>query len=232
MLNLTVVILAVGESRRFKKEGYDTPKQFLTIEHQGVKASMLEHVNRTLPPFVSRLFVLPNYTRPPADLQIDTNDWITIMQTGGQAESAINAMKYVHEGHSVMFLDCDMLLARSDLDFMLRSLFIYDGVVAVTKTFDPNASRVNAVPHPTFFAEKEAISEWGIVSARGFKDYFKLVTALHAGILSDRFNQRHPYLTGTLMNYPGKIYAHVLQKPIVDWGTPERVRASGAVIWK
>lgn len=232
MLNLTVVVLAVGESKRFKDEGYEILKQFLTVEYNGVKCSMLEHVNRTIPPFANKLFVVPNYTRPPEDLQITSQEWVSIMQSGGQAESAINSLKYVPQGHSVMFLDCDMLLGRDDLTFMLKALFLYDSVIAVQKTFDPNASRVDKVPFPTAFAEKEPISEWGIVSARGFKDYDKLIMSLHHGIVEDHKAGREPYLTGTLMAYPGIIYAHELFQPIVDWGTPDRVRLSGAQIWK
>jgi hypothetical protein len=41
---------------------------------------------------------------------------------------------------------------------------------------------------------------------------------------------RDVHLSPVLERYPGRCFAYVLNHPWLDWGTPERLAATGAVI--
>lgn len=221
MSDTWIVIPAAGESRRFKEAGYMDDKPFLTLADQNdFRALMYQHI----------LFSIP-HSVPIKRIVVGTR-WelynlaaaVQIKETKGQADTVYQLVKTLPPDDSVLVLDCDTILKTEDITKLLEFLKVYDMVVAVAETFDPNASRVDQVPFPTRFVEKEPISQWGMISGRGFKSCGDLAYALRQ-ILSD---DDEPYLSTAMNYYPGTKYAHVITE-YVDLGTPERIKEAG---WK
>ena len=222
--DLWVIILAAGQSRRFLEEGYRLPKPLIRLRSKdGAECSMLSHVEDSLPVgFKNVVAVLNQNVFSPKDF---VGQKFFIKETQGQADTAHQAMKAINEDQKVLLLDCDMILDAVDLLAIASSLNFYDVSVAVTETFDPNASRVDQVPYPSMFAEKEPISQWGIVSARGFKSSKGLEAVLNHALGKGGMDIS---LSNALNYYHGSKYAHVI-KNYADLGTPQRIEQSG---WK
>lgn len=224
-----VVIPAAGESRRFKTEGYRLPKPVLLISWQGKILSMVEHVIASLPSGEFEVVVvLPRGVDGPRSLQRSASVG-HIRLTNGQADTVLQIVRDLPTKDKVLVMDCDMILRSEDIFHVHHSLWAFDLTVAVTKTFDPNASRVDRIPHPELFVEKEPISEWGIVGLRGFRDVGCLTQALETTILTCNRHRTEPYLSMAMNYYPGTRYAHQIFD-YQDWGTPERLRQTGAYI--
>lgn len=224
-----ILIPAAGESRRFRESGYDTPKPFLMIKRDnGLTARMVDHVIAEAPDGEIIVGVKLGYDR---SMGPHLGSVALVMSSKGQADTVYQmASGLVRQDAPVMVLDCDMIVPHLDLTKMMELLSVWNAVVAVTKTFDPNASRVNVVPYPTYFAEKEPISAWGIVGARAFKSVRLLRMSLKITLEHCRREDKEPYLSMTLNDLqPGTVFAHQIDN-FVDWGTPERVKASGAEI--
>lgn len=218
------IILGAGESKRFHDEGFVCPKPSLLIEHKGKPLSMITHVANSVPASIyQRLAVYRAGVPMPTDLDA-LPMWVKA--TRGQADTAYQVVQTMLPHDGVLMLDCDMLLEREDLERIVTLMGIYDVVVAVTKTVDPNASRVDSAPLFTTCAEKQAISQWGIVGARGFSTAWILEKALQK-LLEE--SPEEPYLSMAINNYPGSKYAYEITK-FQDWGTPERIQKSGAKI--
>ena len=232
MSNISVIILAAGDSRRFAVMGYDTPKPFLTIDYAGQKCSMLGHVLLRVEKFANSVLVV---TRMNQELPSDIYnihcplDHLQVNFTLGQADTLRKALVGLPE-QSVMVLDCDMLLPEHDLEYLAAATDLYEVAVAVARTFDPNASTVDQIPFPTQFREKECASEWGIVGARAFRSVKHLRAALEEYVVyCGIYLHSEPFLTPAINYIKGKKFAHVVGD-YVDWGTPQRLQESGAVI--
>jgi hypothetical protein len=222
MSRTVVLIPAAGSSVRYQKAGYSQPKQTLVIRHNRVIKTMLAHVEDTVIGF-DIMIGLRADSYPPKDIR---GEIIPIEETKGQSDTLFQMVRFVPDGRPVLVLDCDMLLEPADilqLDLLLCS---WDVAVAVTKTFDPNASRIDTFPYPTWFVEKEPISEYGIVGARAFRSKSKLYTALSKQLSQ---TMTEPYLSTAINFYDGKKIALEINK-FSDWGTPERLAESGAEI--
>lgn len=225
--NLWIVIPAAGDSRRFRDVGYMTPKPFLELQHQegGPTEYMIQFVINSVdvvdPKF---LIVIRNDMNLP--MSLEHHHVLRIRETIGQADTVYRAVKELPPTDPVMIMDCDMVLQADDIDRILELLKSYDSVIAVAKTFDPNASRIDQVPHPTRFVEKEPISEWGIVGVRAFRSAGLLAYALQRTLARYEEIHREPYLSVAINHIPGTKYAHVVKK-FLDWGTPERIKESG-----
>jgi len=220
MSDLYTIIPAAGQSRRFKDAGYETPKPLLQLKRpDGVIASMVSHVRRSVPGYVTVGF--PVGSKVPSDL---ISSVVFIKETTGQADTVYQMIRRLPNKTSVLILDCDMVIQRSDIEQVIKFLDVYDTVLAVTETFDPNSSRVNTVPFPTQFAEKEPISQWGIVSVRAFKRADDLSTVLKTVL--DNSKNAEPYLSQALKYLHGTKYAHIITE-YVDLGTPERIIEAG-----
>lgn len=219
-----VLIPAAGASTRFLQEGYKTPKPALKIRkpNGGPVRTMLRHVQDTIPLNYECLFGLNTHTDPDC---CDGNKWL-IRETSGQADTVRQMLNYFKEDRPVLIQDCDMLLDQVVVTLMGRLLEVYDMTVAVTKTFDPNASRVDQIPFPTFFVEKEPISEWGIVGVRGFKSSNALKAALDRAL---REVEGEVYLSHAMNYVPGSKVA-IMVRDFTDWGTPARLASTGAVV--
>ncbi len=229
MSNLHVVIPAAGKSQRFFNAGYTTPKPLLKIRNNqnDLVGTMLEHVYCTIPSgFVDITVGLPDtYSGP----ELVLVEYRKIESTLGQADTVYQLIKDLPEDDRVLVLDCDVLLHEDDIRGVVGALEVADLSVAVTETFDPNASRVDVIPYPTRFVEKEPISSWGIVSARAFRHAALLKDALETTLEECKKSGEEPYLSMALNHYPGMKYAYKIDR-FQDWGTPERLHESGAEI--
>lgn len=225
MFDLWVIIPAAGKSQRFRDAGYETPKSLLRLESpSGAILPMVTHVRLTIDPSFDprRILVgLPmDYTTE------DSMNFIGIEHTLGQADSIYQMIQNLPQEDSVLVLDCDMLLRSPDINRLIEMLGVYDVSIAVAKTFDPNSSRIDQIPYPTRFVEKEPISEYGIVGARAFKNIGLLSKALKRTIERYKALAQEPYLSVAINHYPGTKFAHVVTN-FVDLGTPERIKAAG-----
>lgn len=225
MSNIITVIPAAGESRRYREAGYPTIKPLLTVRNKyGAVGSMLHHVEQSA--LTETIVALPAQVMKPID---SISRVVAIFRTIGQADTVYQLVRSLPPSEAVVVMDCDMILGIGDVHTLMQYLELYDMVVAVTESFDPNASRVDTVPFPTRFIEKEPISQWGIVGVRAFRKAGMLANALQITIQNCIKFDTEPYLSTAMNNYPGTKYAHVIQN-YQDWGTPERLRESGAEI--
>jgi len=222
------VILAAGQSRRFVEAGYSLPKPFLTIQDQdGKRGQMVDFVVNSLPDTMKIFIAIPaTYLYAP---QRDVQN-VHISRTYGQADTAYQVVSHLPKDRRVIVLDCDMVLQPRDVKNIIELTRLFETVTAVTPTFDPNASRVDSVPFPTRWAEKEPISSWGIVGARAFRNAGRLTTALRH-VLEMPGAPGEPYLSTAMNHYLsfGQNFAYEVSQ-FKDWGTPERIAASGAKI--
>jgi CTP:molybdopterin cytidylyltransferase MocA len=227
-----ILIPAAGQSRRYRDEGWMQPKPLLWVrDKEGNVLRMVQFVLRSAPPTV--------FGR--VRIGFDQNVHVPMMfgsfanrinNSTGQADTIRQMVRLIPDGETVLILDCDMVLRREDIEEMIRLLDNYPMVVAVTETFDPNASRVDRVPFPKWFAEKTPISSWGMVGARAFHNSAVLREALDDTFMNQEMVdgvKQELYLSHVLNHYKGKAYAHVITE-FQDWGTPERLRQSGANI--
>ena len=206
MSKLWVVIPAAGESRRFKEAGYKTPKPLLHLRNNhGNVDTMINFVKDSIP------------------MGLDVIDVLRLEKTIGQADTVYQTVKNLPFIDSVLILDCDIILRIGDIEHIIEMLNSFDVVMAVTETFDPNASRVNQIPFPTRFVEKETISQYGIISARAFRSCGVLTAALKR--LLDEC-ETEPYLSTAMNYYPGTKFAHLITE-YVDLGTPQRIKEAG-----
>ena len=222
--NLYILIPAAGESRRFLDEGYINPKPLLSLQSKdGVKGRMLDFVIDSIMSDDPIIVALPQAAEDQYENDKRRIEIQYVEKTKGQADTIYQMVKELPESDSCLILDCDMVLQATDIDRIIEMIGIYDVSIAVTETFDPNASRIDQVPYPTRFVEKEPISQWGIVGARAFKRIGPLKNALKR--IMDRCStiNREPYLSMAINHYPGIKFAHIV-KNFVDLGTPERIK--------
>ena len=216
MSDLHILIPAAGRSTRFAAQGYTTPKPFLQIrDRNGVSKRMVDHVADSAPIGLTHIL----YPAGAPD-------------SSGQAESVLILVNQVLDqldDARVLVLDCDMVLPRAVLIVLEKVLSVYSMSVAVAETFDPNASRIDSFPFPRVFAEKQPIGKWGIVGARAFRSARNLKTALEYTISVAKRTGSEPYISEAMNYYPGTAVA-IPTDDFQDWGTPERVAASGATI--
>lgn len=217
---LWTLIPAAGESRRFKEAGYEIPKPLLKLQSpEGVLKTMLGHVVCSLPNTMrdNVVVALKEGMSNPTDTRT-----VWVENSKGQADTVRQVLKTLPESDRLLVLDCDMLLSANAIHEICSVGLVYDGVIGVTQSFDPNASRINKFPFPTFVVEKEPISEWAIISAR----YFRHIGLLHKAIKNVKACYGEMYLSGVYNFYPNRLIA-VNVGSYVDFGTPERVEASG-----
>lgn len=232
MSDTWVLIPAAGESKRYKAAGFVSPKPVLKISFHDKEWSMLKHVIGTVPLDVARVLVgLAADVPLPLDLaelrHPDVIERVDIFGTIGQADTLYQMVRRVPLEDQVLVLDCDMVLSSHDIFSIIKYLNVYHLVVGVTKTFDPNTSRVDEYPFPHQFVEKQPISEWGIVSARAFSEAGLLKSSLKIAIDKGIATYTEPYLSQAMNFYPGKRFAYPIEK-YLDWGTPERLAQTGA----
>ena len=243
MSDLWIVIPAAGKSQRFIDAGYSISKPLLNLKAPSGKESwMINHVLDTIPPGY------PIITALPTGLKVDTGG-LTHMQcieivldeveaskekhyiqyiekTLGQADTVYQTIKHIDPNDSVMIVDVDTILDTKDLQTMIEFLQVYDAVIAVATSFDPNASRVDQIPFPTRFVEKQPISQYAIIGARAFKSIGLLTSALKRVLERYEILGQEPFLSVAINHYPGTKYAHQIMG-YTDLGTPQAIVDAG-----
>jgi len=220
-----IVIPAAGESKRFRAEGWLVRKPLIVLKSpEGEEDFMVNFVKRSIPPTLQHSLVIAHkenyFPLGPYDYQLH------IYKTTGQADTILQVLRELPRDEEVVILDCDTVLEPADVKIIADFLQVYDVTIAVAETFDPNASRVDSVPFPTRFVEKEPISQWGIIGARGFKNIGLLIEALEKTVAECAAAGIESYLSMAINHYPGRSFAHVITK-YVDLGTPERIKEAG-----
>lgn len=217
-----ILIPAAGRSERFREAGYETPKPFLGVSYKGVETTMLGHVLRSLPNDDYLIGVPSGYD--------DGANRVVIPHSRGQADTLLQLARHCQEDGPVLIVNSDVVFRTSELDYLFRVLSFYDGSLLVQNASNPAMSYVDRVPHPTRFAEKERISDWGISGAWAHRSVFALRDALEK-VVSDA-GPGEPYLSHALNLVKGDWYAREIAPSIdmVDWNTPMALKASGAEI--
>jgi hypothetical protein len=226
MRELWTLIPAAGSSERWRAAGFEKPKALLSVRLGGLTMPMWQHVG-----IAASLLSQHTLVGLPPDCDTwgnDITEGILVGRTRGQAETVLKMLRIVPRTMRVLVLDCDTLLQTSDLEYMCSRQ--EQLIVAVTRSNDPNMSRPDRVPNAQKFVEKQQISEWGVVGARLFRSAHDLANALHWSIAEDARLGREPYLTGAMNLLLGTNHCHDVEGRWIDWGTPERLRASGAEV--
>lgn len=217
-----ILIPAAGESRRFREAGFSLPKPFLPVEWGGVVKTMLEHVVDCVPPE----YEIVVGVRVPR--RLNRGVAVAVRDTGGQADTVRQMLGHVDAADAVMTMDCDTLVPFNVAEFA-ATLSTYRAAVCVADIGHADMSRVDCVPNPSVFVERGAISRWGVVSVRGFDSAGVLSEVLEEVVEEHARSGTEPYLSHALNRYPGVKYAHVINT-FHDWGTPDKLRISGARI--
>jgi len=203
-----VIIPSAGRSQRFIDAGYVVPKSLLQLKApDGKIGTMVDFVKDSVP----------------KGLEIDVI--YHLEKTIGQADTVYQSLKDFPVDDSCLILDCDTILKTTDIQKLIDLLEIYDVSLAVAETFDPNASRVDQIPFPTRFVEKENISQYGIIGARAFKNIGLLSIALKRTMDRCAIRSAEPYLSMAINHYPGTKFAHLITQ-FTDLGTPQRIKES------
>lgn len=223
---IRILIPAAGESARYREEGYDLPKHMLRVTYGGINGTMLGHVLEYVP---KDMDVLVGVRQAVPDLHPRVMTTV-VEHTAGQADTVRQMLEEVDIDDGVIVMDCDTLVLKEDV-YRIRNLMAeWSAVVLVAENrYDRSMSRVDHVPHPTVFVEKKDISQWGVVSVRAFHNAGLLRGTLRQVVDEHRQIGTEPYLSHVLNRYPGTKYA-LVTKEYTDWGVPEKLRRSGAVI--
>ena len=223
---MRVIIPAAGRSRRFVDEGYRIPKPFITIRWRGLEATMLEHVLHTIPAQYENITVgiLADHWKQEYIQRIDPPiQMLTIEKTIGPADTVSQLLEYVDT--SILIIDVDVLNHTNDLYGLTK--LVYPAVL-VSKSANPSFSYVDHLGRFQTIREKERISDYAVRGAyyiphsllEEFKDI--LYDTLH--------NIEEPYISDAVQHIAyDKVSILTTYKPI-EWGTPEDVRLSGAII--
>src|SRR6266568_4007956 len=208
------VVLAAGESKRFIEAGYATPKPLLQIRSRdGIPNSMLGHVCATIPDHCNTIIALSRFLQKPSNVEGSS---FSIGRSIGQADTLFQVVKNLPPDDHVLALDCDTILRREDLQVLIDKLKDHVATVAITENvLDGNMSRVDSNINPQIFVEKQFISHWAVIGARGFHNTGYLTEVLRTYITHCKMTEQEPYLTPAMNLYEGIKYAHVIRS--LDW---------------
>lgn len=227
MMKFRVLIPAAGYSRRFAEAGHQTLKPDLVIEHAGSQKRMIDWVLSALPhPIIGPVIF---GAHPKLDGPARPVVRINIHSSRGQAHTLLNMLRATCKGDfPLLIVNSDVVFQQNDLASACRQVIEgADSGVLVYKSDNPEMSYVNAVPYATDFAEKRQISAFAVAGAWAFRSS----QHLYDGLKDACMNMREPYLSHA-MNKMGGVHAcHLIEaRDVLDWGTPEAVKASGARI--
>jgi NDP-sugar pyrophosphorylase family protein len=226
------VILAAGQSERFTREGYKTPKPFLLVDWREQVQQMLWHVINSVPLNCYEISVaIPEGCSKLVNLDFGWHrSKVTLYEippTKGPADTARTILERMSTTHSTLFMDVDVINHTNDLQRL--STFTTCGVL-VTESVNPLFSYVDALGSFTHIKEKERISKYAVSGA-----YFVHHMALKEfrELLVDTVNgYNEPYLSDVFDKLTcEKFSLHTTYEP-VDWGTPRSLRYTGARIIK
>lgn len=228
MTKFRVLIPAAGYSRRFADAGYQKLKPDLVIAHDEKRKRMIDWVIDALPFAIIGPVILgahPQLGGPESRPVVRVN----IHSSRGQAHTLYNMIRAAcKRDEPVLVLNSDVVFRTTDLAAACRQVVEgADSGVLVYKSENPEMSYVNAVPYATEFAEKRVISAFAVAGAWAFRSS----EHLYGGLKDACVNMREPYLSHA-MNKMGGVHAcHQIEaSSVLDWGTPDAVRVSGARI--
>jgi NDP-sugar pyrophosphorylase family protein len=217
---MRALILAAGQSRRFKEAGYNTPKPFLQIKWRDTTTSMLNHVINTIPKGFNILVAAPKGYAS----EIHVDYYKEVENSKGPADTALQALNLLIPA-STIIIDCDILNHTNDL--IKLSKLNHCGVL-VKRSANPAYSYVDGLGTFHHIAEKSRISEYAVQGAYFIPEHALEETMEEMGKVCNQ--SREPYMSHvfdrlTLVKYS----IHTTYTPI-DWGTPNDLKLSGAEI--
>lgn len=224
---MRVVILAAGQSRRFKDEGIMVPKPLLQIEWRGTILSMVEHVMKTVPMEYQNKIIIavsPEFVAKISTLPISTSRLCIVESTKGPAETALKTMQNL-EPEATLIMDVDVLNYTNDLH---RLTNLSRCGVLVSWSANPAFSYVDSVGVFKQIREKQRISEYAVRGAYfiPLESRFNFIGALEkvSGVIQE------PYISQALGYMDEEKYAIQTSYTPLEWGTPRDIRISGAHI--
>jgi hypothetical protein len=226
---MRVVVLAAGQSRRFQADGYMVPKPFFSIEWHGTTATMLEHVIATVPlGFPRTVVAVPKPYAERLDGALGLTGrivrFVEVEDSQAPAHTALQVLEFL-QLETTLFLDVDVLNCTNDLYRLVNS---NSCGVLVTKSTDPAYSYVDRIGLFNRIIEKEPISPYAVQGA-----YFVPITQIPDLMLCLSAAIRlyeEPFLSHAFNQMMGSKLAVQTSYTPIDWGTPEKVRLSGAHI--
>lgn len=227
---MRVIILAAGQSKRFQKAGYLIPKPFLMVEWNGAKMTMLEHVINTIPIEFGHIDIaIPTGCEKQVMEFRHLNDGVRIylhslQPTKGPAETAKRVLESIRHD-SCLILDTDILNSTNDI---LKLTKLNHCGVLVRRSANPSYSYVDRLGEFEHIKEKERISEYAVQGA-----YYVPRTAISEfmSVMDNAVNlELEPYISHVFDRLSLLKYAVPTTYIPVDWGTPQDVALSGALI--
>lgn len=227
-----VIILAAGQSHRFREAGYSVPKPFLEIEWHGLSVYMLQHVINTVPRCLDceiSIAVSPGYVFDAPRIKS-----YPIEKTKGPAHTALQMMEMLVDKPrwgGYLIIDSDILNFTNDLNKLVSQ---QRSAVLVKKSANPAYSYVDLLGKVGQIKEKERISVYAIQGA-----YFVpgFVQEEFMGISNQIIEkEQEPFISQVLnallhhTNPVRQVLALETTYTPIDWGTPHDVELSGAKI--
>ena len=217
---MRVLILAAGQSRRFKEAGYAIPKPFLPIEWRGRIACMLDHVVSTIPVGFNIVIAAPR-----GYVSYLHEQYREIEDSKGPADTALQALRTLNPPIATLIIDVDILNHTNDL---IKLSKLNHCAVLVKRSANPAYSYVDALGTFHHIVEKQRISDYAVQGAYFIPDHAMEETMKEMKRAVEV--EREPYMSHvfdklTLMKYS----IHTTYTP-VDWGTPNDLVLSGARI--
>src|SRR3974377_530764 len=154
---MRVIVLAAGDSRRFKEAGYETPKPFLKVNWRDNINTMLGHVINTIPIDLDYIIAYHKGWRT----ELTASLGFEIGNTKGPADTALQVLIGTRYD-ATLIIDCDILNTTNDLARLLRQ---NSCAVLVKKSANPAYSYVDNLGLFTHIVEKERISDYAVQGA-------------------------------------------------------------------
>lgn len=226
------VILAAGQSERYTREGYKTPKPFLLVDWREQVKPMLWHIINSIPLNCYEISVaVPQGYSKSVDIDYGWHrakvTAFEIPPTKGPAHTAKVIIEKMSTIHSMVFMDADVINHTNDLQHL--SMLNTCGVL-VSESVSPLFSYVDNLGAFKHVKEKERISKYAISGA-----YFIHFTALQEfrerlAEAVDGYNE--PFLSDVFDKLNCDKFSLLTTYEPVDWGTPRALRFTGARIIK
>jgi len=218
-----VIILAAGESKRFKEAGYSIRKPWLQIEWRGTQSTMLNHVIDTVPlQFKDQITIA---WPPGLNYVMSWPRSYDVGHTKGPAHTTLKMIEQINPD-SCLIMDSDILNFTNDL-YELTQLEEGCGVL-VSSSADPSYSYVDSWLEFKRIAEKKRISEFAVrgayfVSKQAMPEFVSKLKSIVA-------EKDEPFISHVFDIMTCKKHSPITSYTPINWGTPHDVELSGAKI--
>lgn len=236
-VRITTIVPAAGRGERFAEWG---PKPLVRVTVPGDSMgktprtrSIIEHVCSPLPRdiIVATTIELQGAIRE----EVPFANVISIgAVSSGQADTILRTIVQCRLEEEILVVNCDELFAL-DLSLLVEAGRASGAETAslVGRVEGDNWSFVDQIPSPVRFAERERLSEWGMLGAWWFRSAKMLAGSLLATVM----HEREPYLSQALGRYSRMVHygdrstdhyaLPIPMKLYKSLGTPERVAGHG-----